>query len=129
MRLPVSRCPFRIEQHRIGESGIAVKRIAKQNKQPALVRPTFTRLNHAVAYRDLGVEDLPKLRTKQIEMIAVDCSWHDQIITVSSAAKGQNPTNFERSPTLTVLPLDLATPPRRADRTDCREISRMSRLN
>ena len=95
VRLPVSRRPFRIEQHRIGESGIAVKRIAKQNKQPALVWPTFTRLNHAVAYRDLGVEDLPKLRAKQIEMIAVDCSWHDPIIAVSIAAIGQNSTNFE----------------------------------
>ena len=51
-----------------------MERIAQQNEQRTLIGPTIASLDRLVARRDLGVEDLPKLRTKQVEMMGVGCS-------------------------------------------------------
>ncbi len=74
MRLPTSWRRLSIEERRIDESRISMERIAKQNEQPAPVGPVFAGFDHVVAGCDLGVEDLAKFRTEQVEMMWVDHS-------------------------------------------------------
>jgi hypothetical protein len=91
MRLPVARRRLRIKQRSIGESGFAVKRIAEQDEQGALTGPVVASFDRLVACRDLGVEDVSKLRTKEVEMIWVNRSWHDFILAASMAGTCENP--------------------------------------